>query len=63
MARNSYACPACSGPVKRVHRRFVDHLIAALTLLPLRRYRCQDERCTWSGVLKHEYSQSRRAPV
>lgn len=60
MARNSYACPECAGPVKRVHRHFIDHIIAALTVLNVRRYRCRNARCAWTGVLKHAPSLVRR---
>ncbi|MDE2276569.1 MAG: hypothetical protein KGK09_09755 [Burkholderiales bacterium] len=40
-------CPLCAGALRRVPRRWVDHLFSLLR--PVRRYRCRDIRCGWTG--------------
>ncbi len=52
----SFACPRCSGPLVRVHRHLVDIAIGLLTFLPVRRYRCRRNACSWGGVLEHPSS-------
>lgn len=41
-------CPRCKGNIHRVHRHSLDHLISII--VPVRRYRCTDRECGWSGV-------------
>jgi hypothetical protein len=55
------ACPRCGGPIHRVHRTRLDHLISIY--VPVRRYRCHNEACHWQGrrVGKHHHSTPRRS--
>lgn len=41
-------CPRCGGAIHRVHRHTVDRL--ASIFVPVRRYRCTNRECLWSGV-------------
>lgn len=54
-------CPKCGGPVHRIHRTRLDHLISAY--VPVRRYRCHSDACRWQGlrVGKHHHSTHRSA--
>ncbi len=44
-------CPKCSGDLFRVHRSNLDRFWGTLMGLPLRRYRCANKECGWSGLL------------
>ncbi|MCD6290876.1 MAG: hypothetical protein J7M34_10275 [Anaerolineae bacterium] len=41
-------CPVCGGPLHRIHRRPVDRLISLF--VPVRRYRCRNRDCRWTGL-------------
>jgi hypothetical protein len=41
-------CPRCGGELQRVHRRSIDRAISIF--VPVRRYRCNNRECGWSGV-------------
>jgi hypothetical protein len=49
------ACPRCGNPVRRVHRRFLDRLVGLILQIRLRRYRCMEANCGWSGLRRHSY--------
>ena len=40
-------CPRCGGELKRVHRNFIDRAISIF--VSVRRYRCANHECGWSG--------------
>jgi predicted RNA-binding Zn-ribbon protein involved in translation (DUF1610 family) len=42
------ACPHCGGRLQRIHRRARDRLLCRF--VPVRRYRCADRDCGWSGL-------------
>jgi hypothetical protein len=42
------SCPRCGGDIHRVHRHTADRIINLF--VPVRRYRCWNEACTWSGL-------------
>jgi hypothetical protein len=42
------ACPACGSRLHRVHRRTHDRLFT--WIVPLRRYRCANRSCRWTGL-------------
>ena len=44
-------CPRCAGELRLVHRRWLDRL--ASLFVPLRRYRCRNRECRWSGLRTH----------
>jgi hypothetical protein len=52
-------CPRCGGGIYRIHRRFLDRLVS--NMVPVRRYRCFDAECRWSGLRVVASSQSREA--
>ena len=41
-------CPRCGGGLQRVHRHSIDRAISIF--VPVRRYRCANRDCDWSGV-------------
>jgi hypothetical protein len=41
-------CPRCNGSITRTHRHSLDHLISIL--VPIRRYKCNDQSCGWRGI-------------
>lgn len=41
-------CPQCGSAIHRVHRRGLDR--AVNVLVPVRRYRCDNRECRWSGL-------------
>lgn len=43
-------CPKCGGHIHRVHRSRLDRLINAILRSRLRRYRCYEPDCGWSGL-------------
>lgn len=46
-----HCCPRCGGQeVRRVPRRFVDHLLNFF--VRIRRYRCSHVGCEWEGNLR-----------
>ena len=45
---SSPICPECGSPLHRVHRHTRDRLIT--WIVPLRRYRCVDPDCRWTGL-------------
>ena len=47
LASPAVICPLCAGALHRVPRRWVDHLLSLVR--PVRRYRCRDIRCGWTG--------------
>ncbi len=42
------ACPMCGGELHRVHRYPRDRILAFF--IPVKRYRCKDRTCGWSGL-------------
>lgn len=44
----SRVCPKCGSRLHRAHRRTPDRLIT--WILPLRRYRCTNHDCRWTGL-------------
>jgi hypothetical protein len=40
-------CPHCGGELQRVHRHSIDRVISVF--VPVRRYRCTNRECNWSG--------------
>jgi len=45
-------CPRCGGELYRVHRHTIDRLLHLF--VPVRRYRCRDHACGWSGLRVHK---------
>ncbi len=45
---SSSTCPVCGGPLYRIHRRPRDRVIA--WFVPVKRYRCKNHDCGWSGL-------------
>lgn len=45
-------CPECGSRLHRVHRRTRDKLVT--WILPLRRYRCINHACRWTGLRLRE---------
>lgn len=45
-------CPECGGDLHRIHRHWYDRLINLL--VPVRRYRCRNRECQWSGLRARE---------
>ena len=41
-------CPQCGSELQRVHRRSSDRIISIF--VPVRRYRCNNRECGWSGT-------------
>lgn len=41
-------CPRCDGSLYRIHRTGIDRFISFY--VPVRRYRCRADRCSWSGL-------------
>jgi len=41
-------CPRCKGNIHRVHRHTRDRIVSVFA--PVRRYRCTNRECGWSGV-------------
>ncbi len=41
-------CPRCKSDLHRIHRRTSDRLLGLF--IPLRRYRCSNRECGWSGL-------------
>lgn len=41
-------CPQCGTAIHRVHRRGLDRVVNVL--VPVRRYRCDNRECRWSGL-------------
>jgi hypothetical protein len=44
----SRECPRCGSDLHRIHRRGRDRLLNLY--VPVRRYRCRDRNCAWSGL-------------
>jgi hypothetical protein len=44
---NAPSCPMCGGPLRRIHRRFIDRVLSLFR--PVRRYRCPQPTCRWEG--------------
>jgi predicted RNA-binding Zn-ribbon protein involved in translation (DUF1610 family) len=53
-------CPQCGDRIQRVHRTRTDRLINAILRSHLRRYRCPNPECGWSG-LRHGEPHGRRS--
>jgi len=41
-------CPVCGGPLHRIRRTPLDYVIDRF--VPVRRYRCKDPACGWTGL-------------
>lgn len=41
-------CPRCGGELARIHRRWPDRVLSLF--VPIRRYQCQNQECTWRGL-------------
>ncbi len=58
-------CPRCQAPLYRVHRSMVDRLLGFVLRLELRRYRCTDGLCNWTGLRlrgeHHHHARRRRS--
>ena len=52
-------CPRCGGGLQRVHRHSIDRAISIF--VPVRRYRCTNRDCGWSGVRVFTHSGRCRA--
>jgi len=52
-------CPHCGGRLHRIHRHFLDRAISIL--VPVRRYRCSNRDCGWTGVRVSAHSGRSRA--
>jgi predicted RNA-binding Zn-ribbon protein involved in translation (DUF1610 family) len=44
----SMTCPNCGSDIHRVHRHTADRI--ANWFVPVRRYRCWNKECEWSGL-------------
>lgn len=49
-------CPRCGGELTRIHRRWLDRMLNLF--VPLRRYRCKNNECTWQGLRVHRSERS-----
>jgi hypothetical protein len=47
-ALKTRTCPRCGGKLHRIHRRWRDRVVSLY--VPVRRYRCGDPSCGWSGM-------------
>jgi hypothetical protein len=45
---NELVCPECGGDLHRTHRHWPDRVVGLL--VPVRRYRCKNQDCLWSGL-------------
>jgi hypothetical protein len=58
------ACPKCSGPIRRIHRKGWDRVLGVTLLPDARRYSCMDPKCGWSGLMRrhvhHQHRQSEK---
>jgi len=54
-------CPKCNGNMHRVHRHNVDHIISFY--VPVRRYRCTNDQCRWTGLRVGTGHGSSRTPA
>ncbi len=56
-------CPKCGGPIHRIHRMPLDRVVSVY--VPVRRYRCHNGECKWSGlrVGRHQVSSRRTRPA
>jgi predicted RNA-binding Zn-ribbon protein involved in translation (DUF1610 family) len=45
---STLTCPVCGSPLSRIHRRPRDRLLS--WFVPVRRYRCKNRGCGWSGL-------------
>jgi hypothetical protein len=52
-------CPRCGGEIHRVHRHIADRIVN--WFVPVRRYRCWNETCAWSGI-RVTASSARKSP-
>jgi hypothetical protein len=52
-------CPRCGGGLQRVHRYSLDRAISVF--VPVRRYRCTNRDCGWSGMRVSTYGDRGRA--
>jgi hypothetical protein len=52
-------CPQCGGGLQRVHRQFADRAVSIF--VPVRRYRCTNRDCGWSGMRVSTHSGRGRA--
>ena len=43
-------CPRCHSELERVHRTVFDRLLEKIFLPHVRRYRCNNAECNWSGL-------------
>ena len=45
-------CPCCGAKATRMERRWSDLLLSLV--VPVRRYRCQVQRCGWQGTVRYD---------
>jgi len=55
---STLTCPVCGSPLYRVHRRPRDRFLS--WFVPVRRYRCKNHDCGWSGLRVGTAHASRR---
>jgi len=55
------ACPKCSGPIRRIHRRWWDRVLGATLLPEARRYSCMDPNCGWRGLMRRHVHHHRHS--
>jgi hypothetical protein len=48
-------CPRCGGRLQRIHRNFIDRLLARTLMPEARRYQCEDDNCRWSGLRRRRH--------
>lgn len=60
-ALSTLRCPKCQGPIHRVHRTRLDHLINRI--VPVQRYCCADRACRWQGLRIHSKHVVSRKPA
>ena len=54
-------CPRCGGHISRVRRHLTDRLINLI--IPVRRYRCREKGCGWSGLRVTTHRGRHRRPL
>lgn len=60
-ALSTELCPKCQGPIHRVHRTRLDHVINIF--VPVRRFRCANHECRWKGLRIHSKRTVSRRPA
>ncbi len=52
------ACPRCGGQFHRIHRHWYDRVLSKTVLPHAHRYRCENEKCRWSGLRYAQHGRS-----